>query len=158
MLNGYNLGIRINSHVHHSISDSLQIFNNNLKGLHMHVIQTPNAPSAIGPYSQGMVVGDLLFTSGQIALRPDGTLNNGDIAVQTTQVLANLKAVIEAAGADLSKVVKTTVFLKNLDDFIAMNAIYGEAFGSHTPARSTVQVAKLPRDVLVEIEAIVSLA
>ncbi len=124
----------------------------------MHVIQTPNAPSAIGPYSQGMVVGDLLFTSGQIALRPDGTLNNGDIAVQTTQVFANLKAVIEAAGADLSKVVKTTVFLKNLDDFIAMNGIYGEVFGSHTPARSTVQVAKLPRDVLVEIEAIVSLA
>lgn len=124
----------------------------------MQVIQTPNAPAAIGPYSQGMVVGDLLFTSGQIALRPDGTLNNGDITVQTIQVLANLKAVIEAAGANLSKVVKTTVFLKNLDDFILMNGIYGEAFGSHTPARSTVQVAKLPRDVLVEIEAIVSLS
>lgn len=123
----------------------------------MHVIQTPNAPAAIGPYSQAMVVGDLLFTSGQIALRPDGSLNDGDIVAQTQQVLGNLKAVIEAAGADLSKVVKTTVFLKNLDDFIAMNTIYGEAFAGHTPARSTVQVAKLPRDVLVEIEAIVSL-
>jgi 2-iminobutanoate/2-iminopropanoate deaminase len=123
----------------------------------MHIIQTPNAPAAIGPYSQAMVVGDLLFTSGQIALRPDGSLNDGDIVAQTQQVLGNLKAVIEAAGADLSKVVKTTVFLKNLDDFIAMNTIYGEAFAGHTPARSTVQVAKLPRDVLVEIEAIVSL-
>lgn len=124
----------------------------------MHVISTPNAPAAIGPYSQAMVVGDLLFTSGQIPLRADGTLNQGDITVQTTQVLANLKAVVEAAGANLSKVVKTTVFLKNLDDFVAMNNVYAEAFGNHTPARSTVQVAKLPRDVLVEIEAIVSLA
>ena len=124
----------------------------------MQVIQTPHAPAAIGPYSQAMVVGNLLFTSGQIALRPDGTLNNGDIVVQTTQVLANLKAVIEAAGADLNKVVKTPVFLKNLDDFVEMNRIYGEAFGTHAPARSTVQVAKLPRDVLVEIEAIVDLS
>ncbi|MDP1522559.1 RidA family protein [Methylotenera sp.] len=124
----------------------------------MHVIQTPNAPAAIGPYSQAMVVGDFLFTSGQIPLCADGTLNDGDITTQTTQVLANLKAVIEAAGANLNKVVKTTVFLKNLDDFAAMNKVYGETFGSHTPARSTVQVAKLPRDVLVEIEAIVSLA
>jgi 2-iminobutanoate/2-iminopropanoate deaminase len=124
----------------------------------MHVIQTPNAPAAIGPYSQAIVVGDLLFTSGQIPLRADGTLNDGDITVQTTQVLANLKAVVEAAGATLSNVVKTTVFLKNLDDFGAMNSIYAEAFGSHTPARSTVQVAKLPRDVLLEIEAIVSLS
>ena len=124
----------------------------------MKVIQTTNAPAAIGPYSQAMVVGDLLFTSGQIPLRADGTLNDGDIVVQTTQVLENLKAVIGAAGANLDKVVKTTVFLKNLDDFVAMNKVYGEVFGSHTPARSTVQVAKLPRDVLVEIEAIVSLS
>ena len=123
----------------------------------MKIIQTPNAPAAIGPYSQAIVVGDLLFTSGQIPLRADGTLNNGDITVQTTQVLANLKAVIEAAGGSLSKVVKTTVFLKNLDDFVAMNTVYADTFGTHTPARSTVQVAKLPRDVLVEIEAIVSL-
>ena len=124
----------------------------------MKIIQTPNAPAAIGPYSQAIVVGNLLFTSGQIPLRADGTLNEGDISVQTTQVLANLTAVIEAAGASLDKVVKTTVFMKNLDDFAAMNKIYGEAFGTHTPARSTVQVAKLPRDVLVEIEAIVSLS
>ncbi len=124
----------------------------------MKVIQTPNAPAAIGPYCQAMVVGDMLYTSGQIPLRPDGTFNDGDIIAQTTQVFANLKAVIEASGADLSKVVKTTVFLKNLDDFVAMNSVYAEAFGSHTPARSTVQVAKLPRDALVEIEAIVSLA
>jgi 2-iminobutanoate/2-iminopropanoate deaminase len=124
----------------------------------MKVVQTTNAPAAIGPYCQAMVVGDLLFTSGQIPLRPDGSLNYGDIVAQTTQVIANLKAVIEAAGADLSKVVKTTVFLKNLDDFVAMNGVYAEAFGTHTPARSTVQVAKLPRDALVEIEAIVSLA
>ena len=124
----------------------------------MKIIQTPNAPAAIGPYSQAIVVGDLLFTSGQIPLRADGTLNNGDITVQTTQVLANLKAVIEAAGGSLNKVVKTTVFLKNLDDFVAMNTVYGDTFGTYTPARSTVQVAKLPRDVLVEIEAIVSLA
>ena len=124
----------------------------------IQTIQTTGAPAAIGPYAQAVVVGDLLFTSGQIPLRPDGTLNDGDITVQTTQVLANLKAVIEAAGATLDKVVKTTVFMKNLDDFVAMNKIYGEAFGDHKPARSTVQVAKLPRDVLVEIEAIVSLA
>ncbi len=128
------------------------------EALTMKVIQTPQAPAAIGPYSQAVAVGNLLFTSGQIALRPDGTLNDGDITVQTTQVLNNLKAIIEAAGASLNQVVKTTVFLKNLDDFVAMNQVYGEMFGGHTPARSTVQVAKLPRDVLVEIEAIVALA
>jgi 2-iminobutanoate/2-iminopropanoate deaminase len=123
----------------------------------MKVVQTPNAPAAIGPYSQAIAVGDFLFTSGQIPLRADGTLLEGDITAQTTQVLANLKAVIEAAGASLDKVVKTTVFMKNLDDFAAMNKVYGDTFGSHTPARSTVQVAKLPRDVLVEIEAIIAL-
>ena len=123
----------------------------------MKIIQTPKAPAAIGPYSQAIIAGDLLFTSGQISLRADGCLVDGDITVQTLQVMANLKAVIEAAGADLSKVIKTTVFLKNLDDFAAMNKVYGEIFGSHSPARSTVQVAKLPRDALVEIEAIVSL-
>jgi 2-iminobutanoate/2-iminopropanoate deaminase len=124
----------------------------------MRIIQTSNAPAAIGPYSQAVVVGDMLYTSGQIPLRADGTLVEGDIEVQTAQVLSNLKAIIEAAGADLSKVIKTTVFLKNLDDFVAMNGVYAKAFGNHTPARSTVQVAKLPRDVLVEIETIVSLA
>ena len=124
----------------------------------IQTIQTTGAPAAIGPYSQAISVGDLLFTSGQIPLRADGSLVEGDITIQTTHVLANLKAVIEAAGGSLNGVVKTTVFLKNLDDFVAMNKVYGDTFGSHTPARSTVQVAKLPRDVLVEIEAIVSLA
>ncbi len=124
----------------------------------MQIIQTPNAPAAIGPYSQAIKVGDMLYTSGQIPLRADGTLVEGDIVAQTEQVFNNLTAIIEAAGADLSKVIKTTVFLKNLDDFAAMNGVYAQAFGSHTPARSTVQVAKLPRDVLVEIETIVSLA
>lgn len=119
----------------------------------MQVIQTSNAPAAIGPYAQAILAGKLLFTSGQIPLRADGTLVEGDITEQTVQVLANLKAVIEAAGADLSNVVKTTVYLKNLDDFAAMNKVYADVFGSHTPARSTVQVAKLPRDALLEIEA-----
>lgn len=124
----------------------------------MKQIQTQKAPAAIGPYSQAMVSGSLLFTSGQIPLRPDGSLVEGGIEVQTQQVFDNLRAVIEAAGATLGQVVKTTVFLKNLEDFAAMNAIYAAAFGSHCPARSTVQVARLPRDVLVEIEAIVSLS
>ncbi len=123
----------------------------------MKVIQTNNAPEAIGPYSQAVVAGDMLYTSGQIALRPDGSLNDGDIEVQTKQVFANLQAIITQAGATMSQVVKTTVFLKNLDDFAKMNAIYAEMFGAHKPARSTVQVAKLPRDVLVEIEAILYL-
>jgi 2-iminobutanoate/2-iminopropanoate deaminase len=124
----------------------------------MNIVQTANAPAAIGPYAQGVVVGNMLYTSGQIALRPDGSLNDGDIETQTRQVLANLQAIIEAAGGRLQQVVKTTVFLKNLDDFAAMNQVYAEVFATHTPARSTVQVAKLPRDVLVEIETIVALA
>ncbi|MGA7595125.1 MAG: Rid family detoxifying hydrolase [Gallionella sp.] len=124
----------------------------------MKQIQTNQAPAAIGPYSQAMATGPLLFTSGQIPLRPDGSLVEGGIELQTQQVLENLRAVIEAAGATLGQVAKTTVFLKNLEDFAAMNAIYAAAFGSHCPARSTVQVARLPRDVLVEIEAIVSLS
>ena len=124
----------------------------------MKQIQTTNAPAAIGPYSQAMQVGTMLFTSGQIPLRADGSLVEGDIEVQTQQVFDNLRAVIEAAGGTLSQVVKTTVFLKDLQDFVAMNGVYEAAFGDHRPARSAVQVARLPRDVLVEIEAIVSLA
>lgn len=124
----------------------------------MKQIQTSNAPAAIGPYSQAIKVGTLLFTSGQIPLRADGSLVEGDIEVQTRQVLDNLRAVIEAAGGSLSQVVKTTVFLKDLQDFVAMNRVYEAVFGDHRPARSAVQVARLPRDVLVEIEAIVSLA
>jgi 2-iminobutanoate/2-iminopropanoate deaminase len=124
----------------------------------MKQVQTQNAPAAIGPYSQAIVAGSLLFTSGQIPLRTDGSLVEGGVEVQTQQVLENLRAVIEAAGASLTQVVKTTVFLKDMQDFAAMNGIYAAAFGSHCPARSTVQVARLPRDVLVEIEAIVSLS
>lgn len=124
----------------------------------MKQIQTHDAPAAIGPYSQAMVSGDLMFTSGQIPLRPDGSLVEGGIGVQTQQVFDNLRAVIGAAGATLGQVVKTTVFLKDMQDFAAMNGIYAKAFGTHCPARSTVQVARLPRDVLVEIEAIVSLS
>jgi 2-iminobutanoate/2-iminopropanoate deaminase len=124
----------------------------------MKQIQTSNAPAAIGPYSQAIQVGTMLFTSGQIPLRADGSLVEGDIEVQTQQVFDNLRAVIEAAGGTLSQVVKTTVFLKDLKDFVAMNGVYEAAFGDHRPARSAVQVARLPRDVLVEIEAIVSLA
>jgi 2-iminobutanoate/2-iminopropanoate deaminase len=124
----------------------------------MKAIKTSNAPEAIGPYAQAMVVGDLMFTSGQIALRPDGSLNDGDIETQTTQVLSNLKGVIEAAGATVNQVVKTTVFVKDMGDFAKVNAVYGDFFEGHTPARSCVEVARLPKDVLVEIEAIVSLA
>ncbi len=124
----------------------------------MKKIQTQNAPAAIGPYSQAIAAGSLLFTSGQIPLRPDGSLHEGGIEAQTQQVFDNLRAVIEAAGASLDQVVKTTVFLKDLQDFAAMNNVYAAAFGNHCPARSTVQVARLPRDVLVEIEAIVSLS
>lgn len=123
----------------------------------MKVIQTPHAPAAIGPYSQAIQVGSMLFTSGQIPLRADGSLVEGGIEAQTQQVFDNLRAVIDAAGGSLSQVVKTTVFLKDLQDFAAMNGVYETAFGGHRPARSALQVARLPRDVLVEIEAIVSL-
>lgn len=124
----------------------------------MKSIQTPNAPAAIGPYSQAIQAGSLLFTSGQIPLRADGSLVEGGIEVQTQQVFDNLRAVIEAAGGSLAQVVKTTVFLKDLQDFAAMNGVYEAAFGGHRPARSAVQVARLPRDVLIEIEAIVLLS
>lgn len=124
----------------------------------MKQIQTQDAPAAIGPYSQAIQVGSLLFTSGQIPLRADGTLVEGGIEDQTRQVMQNLRAVIEAAGGSLGRVVKTTVFLKDLQDFVAMNAVYEAAFAGHRPARSAVQVARLPRDVLIEVEAIVALA
>lgn len=124
----------------------------------MKQVQTQNAPAAIGPYSQAIIAGPFLYTSGQIPLRPDGSLVEGGIEIQTQQVFDNLRAVIEAADASLAQVVKTTVFLKDLENFAAMNGVYAAAFGSHCPARSTVQVARLPRDVLVEIEAIVLLS
>jgi len=124
-------------------------------------IHTKDAPAAIGPYSQAVRVGDLLFTSGQVALDPSsGVIVSGGIAEQTTRVLDNLSAVLAAAGSSLRNVVKTVVFLKNIGDFAAMNEIYGKYFapeGVVPPARSTVEVARLPKDALVEIEVIARL-
>ena len=117
-------------------------------------VQTKNAPQAIGPYSQGIVVNNLFYSSGQIPLRPDGTLVEGDVQVQATQVFENLKAVLEEAGASLNTVVKATLFIKDMNDFAALNEVYGDYFGDHKPARSCVEVARLPKDVLVEIEVI----
>jgi 2-iminobutanoate/2-iminopropanoate deaminase len=121
-------------------------------------ISTQKAPAAIGPYSQAVRIGDFLYTSGQVALDPaTGQIVTGGIEAQTTRVLENLKAVLEVAGAGLEQVFKTTVFLKDMNDFAAMNAIYGKYFapeGTVAPARSTVEVARLPKDALVEIEVI----
>lgn len=120
------------------------------------IIRTPGAPSPIGPYSQAVAAeGSLLFTAGQVAIDPQtGQFVQGDIKSQTRQVLENLKAVLNGAGASLGDVVKTTVFLKNMDDFGAMNEIYAEYFKDSAPARSTVEVARLPRDAKVEIEVV----
>lgn len=120
----------------------------------MHVISTPNAPAAIGPYSQAIVTDGWVFTSGQIPLTAEGMLAGTDIETQTEQVFDNLAAVLSAAGSSLDQVVKSTVFVQDLNDFARLNAVYARRFGSHTPARSTVQVARLPRDVLVEIEVV----
>jgi 2-iminobutanoate/2-iminopropanoate deaminase len=121
-------------------------------------ITTTQAPAAIGPYSQAIRTGDLLFTSGQVALDPaTGALVSGGIEAQTTRVLENLKAVLAAAGLDFAQVIKTTVFLKNMSDFAAMNEVYARYLapqGVVPPARSTVAVAALPKDALVEIELI----
>ncbi|OUM95862.1 MAG: deaminase [Paenibacillaceae bacterium ZCTH02-B3] len=121
-------------------------------------VSTGRAPAAIGPYAQAVKIGDFVFTSGQIPLDADGRLVGGGIREQTRQVLANLQAILEAAGSDKSRVVKTTVFLRDMNDFAAMNEEYAAFFGEHTPARSTVQAARLPKDVLVEIEMIAALA
>jgi len=118
------------------------------------IVSTTNAPAAIGPYSQAVGIGGLLFTSGQIPLLPDGSLVEGDVEAQTRQVLANLAAVLEAGGSSLDQVVKCTVFLSDMNDFAAVNAVYAEAFTSEPPARSAVEVARLPRDVMIEIEAV----
>ena len=119
-----------------------------------NVVSTDDAPQAIGPYSQAIRIDNLVFCSGQIPLKPDGSLLEGDVAAQARQVLTNLKAVLEAAGSSLDQVLKTTVFLADMGEFAAMNAVYSEFFTASPPARSTVQVARLPRDVRVEIEAI----
>ena len=117
-------------------------------------IQTEQAPKAIGPYAQAIKVGPWVYTSGQIPLTPDGELVKGDIQEQTRKVLNNLEAVLKAAGGSLHNVVKTTVFLTDLNQFDQMNQIYGQFFSEHQPARSCVQVARLPKDVLVEIECV----
>lgn len=119
------------------------------------VVQTAQAPQAIGPYSQAIRMGDLLFCSGQIPLDPKtGQLVAGDVEVQARRVLDNLKAVVEAGGSSLDRVVKTTIFLKSMGDFAKVNEVYATYFTSAPPARSTVEVARLPRDVAVEIEAV----
>ncbi|KAF8548876.1 translation initiation inhibitor [Imleria badia] len=121
-------------------------------------VSTEAAPSAIGPYSQAVKAGDLVFVSGCIPLVPStAQIVDGGIVPQTEQALANLKAVVEASGSDLGRVVKTTVFLKDMNHFGTVNGIYADFFGEHKPARSAVEVARLPKDVLFEIECIASL-
>lgn len=120
----------------------------------MRFTQTTKAPSAIGPYSQAVVANGMVFTSGQIALKPSGEMLDGDIKEQTRQVLTNLSEVLIASGSSLDNVIKTTIFLDSMDDFATVNEIYAEFFASHKPARSTVAVKTLPKNALVEIDAI----
>lgn len=124
--------------------------------INMEIIATTAAPAAIGPYSQAIRAGNLIFTSGQIPLDASGQLVDGDVTAQTHQVFRNLQAVLQAAGASLNHVVKATVFLRDMNDFAIVNDIYAQYFGDHKPARSTVQVARLPKDVAVEIDVIAS--
>lgn len=119
------------------------------------IISTPKAPAAIGPYSQAVLVNEMLFTSGVIPIDPEtNTLVQGDVEAQARQAIGNLKNLIEASGSSMEKVVKTTVFIKDMNDFGKINDIYKEFFTSDFPARSCVEVARLPKDVLIEIEAI----
>lgn len=120
----------------------------------MKIVSTTNAPAAIGPYSQGIIANGLFISSGQIPLTAEGELVEGDIVAQTNQVFKNLEAVLAEAGLTLNNVIKTTVFLKDMNDFAAMNDAYANNFGDHKPARSAVEVARLPKDVKVEIEVI----
>lgn len=123
------------------------------------VVVTDQAPKAIGPYSQAVTAGKLIFTAGQVALDPaTGQLVGATVAEQTDQVLKNLKAVLVAAGVSFEHVVKTTVYLADMNDFTAMNEVYARHFGNHKPARSTVQAARLPKDARVEIDAIAHIA
>jgi len=119
------------------------------------VISTPDAPKAIGPYSQAIKAGGFVFTSGQVALDPaTGQVIEGDVAAQTERVMKNLAAILQAAGTGMEKVVRCGVFLKSMNDFTAMNEVYGRYFTAAPPARSTVEVTRLPKDVLVEIDVI----
>jgi len=119
------------------------------------IISTPKAPKAIGPYSQAVACGDMLFVSGQIAIDPaSGDIVAGDIEAQTEQVLKNVAAIVSAAGMDLGNVVKCSCFLKDMNDFVRFNGVYERYFGESLPARETVQVVKLPKDVMVEVSAI----
>ena len=119
------------------------------------IISTDKAPAAIGPYSQAVKIGGLLFTSGMIPIDPaTNTLVEGDIEVQAERALENVKALLEASGTSMDKVVKTVVFIKNMDDFAKVNEIYAKYFTSNYPARSCVEVARLPKDVLIEMEAV----
>ena len=121
----------------------------------MEKVATPHAPAAIGPYSQAIIANGFIYTAGQIALDPaTGQVVEGGIAEQTTRVMANLQAILDAAGSSFSRVVKTTVFLIDMAEFAAMNEVYAKAFGDHKPARSTVAVSGLPRNVRVEIEVV----
>ncbi len=120
----------------------------------MRIISTTDAPQAIGPYSQAIVVGDLVFTSGQIPLSVDGQKIEGDIAAQTEQVFDNLEAILGSCGSALARVIKVTVFMTDLAEFADMNAVFARRFGEHRPARSTVQVVALPTGARVEIEAV----
>ena len=122
----------------------------------MKYVQTDKAPSAIGPYSQAIVTNGMVYTSGQIALTPEGSdeLLQEGVIVQAVAVLKNLEAVLSEAGSSMDKVIKTTIFLADMDDFALVNEVYAEAFGSHKPARSTVAVKTLPKNALVEIDAV----
>ncbi len=122
----------------------------------MKFVQTTKAPSAIGPYSQAVVVNGMVYTSGQIALLPDGsdTVLGEDVVAQAKQVMQNLEAVLDEAGSSLGSVIKTTIFLADMNDFAVVNEIYADAFGSHKPVRSTVAVKTLPKNALVEIDAL----
>lgn len=120
----------------------------------MNYISTDKAPAAIGPYSQAINIGDMIYTSGQIPLKPDGVLVEGNISAQARQVLTNLSEVLKEGGSSLDKVVKTTIFLSSMEDFATINKVYAEFFGNHKPARSTIAVKTLPLNVGIEIEAI----
>lgn len=124
----------------------------------MKFVATDQAAAAIGPYSQGVIAGNLFYSSGQIPLTPAGEMAEGTIVDQAHQVFANLKAVLAEAGSSLEGVIKTTVFIKDMNDFAALNEVYASYFGDHKPARSTVEVARLPKDAKVEIEVIAAIA